>query len=168
MEERAVNPDDLRSRAGRRAVAASVGTARRRRTIAASVGTAGLMLAVVAGGTSCSGRDDAGPGASTSPPSAAKTPDPSESTAVDDGRPLVYAAGSTIHYGDKTVDVGRIVDFVEATDDGVVYVTENDHRRLWFTDGSFHKRIGLGWPPDTSGPIPCSPPIPDRWWRGRR
>ena len=116
-EELAVNPDDPRSRTGRHAVAASVGTT-------------GLMLAVLAGLASCSGRDDAGA-------RPAKTSEPAESTAVDVARPLVYAEGSTIHYGDRTYDAGRVVEFVEATDDGFVFVTENDGRRLYFTDGSY-------------------------------
>ena len=111
-----------------------IGVARRRRTIAASVGTAGVVLAVLAGVASYSMRDDAGQGP-------VKKPEP---TAVNDARPLVYAEGSTIHYGDQTYDAGRVVEFVEATDDGFVYVTENDGRRLYFTDGSYAAdRIGL-------------------------
>lgn len=110
-----------------------IGVARRRRAIAASVGTAGLVLAVLAGVASYSMRDDAGLGP-------VKNPEPTESTA----RPLVYAEGTTIHYGDRTYDAGREVEFVEATDDGFVYVTENDGRRLYFTDGSYAAdRIGL-------------------------
>ena len=131
-----MNPEELRSLAGRVSlldgqrperlaeVHERIGFARRRRTIAASVGTAGVVLAVLAGVASYSMRDDAGPGP-------VKKPEP---TAVDT-RPLVYAEGSTIHYGDQTYDAGRVVEFVEATDDGFVYVTERlpaavVHRRL--------------------------------------
>ncbi len=132
-----MNLDDLRPLVWRRAVAASVVSAGRRRTVAAAVGSAGLMLAVVAGVASCSVRDAAGPGP-------ANTPEPTESTAVDVARPLTYAEGTTIHYGDRTYDAGRVVEFVEATDDGFVYVTVNDGRRLYFTDGSYAaSRIGL-------------------------
>ncbi len=130
-----MNPGDPWSLAGRRAVAATVGTA-------------WLMLTVVAGLASCSGRDDAGP-------SPAKTPEPSKSTVINDARPLVYAEGRTIHYGDRTYDSGRVVEFVEATDDGFVYVTKNDNRRLWFTDGSYAAdRIGMGVAPVHVGDFP--------------
>ena len=108
-----------------------IGVARRHRAITASVGIAGVVLAVLAGVASYSVREDAGPGP-------VKKPEP---TAVN--RPLVYAEGRTIHYGDKTYDAGRAVDFVEATDDGFVYITD-DSPRLWFTDGSYAaSRIGL-------------------------
>jgi len=138
-----VNPDDFRSLAGHVSlldgqrperlaeVHERVVVARRRRAITAAVGTAGVVLAVLAGVASYSMRDEAGPGP-------VKDPEP---TAVN--RSLVYAEGSTIHYGDQTYDAGRAVEFVEATDDGFVYITEDSHR-LWFTNGSRGaSRIGL-------------------------
>lgn len=62
-------------------------------------------------------------------------------------RPLVYAAGRTVHVGDHTFDAGADVQFVDATDDGVVFVTEDSDRwwysdTLWFNDGSKTEAIG--------------------------
>jgi hypothetical protein len=141
-----VNPEDLRSLAGHTSlldgqrperlaeVHGRIAVARRRRAIAASFCIAGVVLAVLASVASYSVRDDAGPGP-------VKTPEP---TVVDDARPLLYAEGSTIHYGDQTYHADQVVEFVEATDDGFVYITENDGGRLWFTDGSHAaSRIGL-------------------------
>jgi hypothetical protein len=141
-----VNPEDLRSLAGYASlldgqrperlaeVHERIGVARRRRAITASAAIAGVVLAVLAGVASYSVRDDPGPGPVEKP----------EPTVVENARPLVYAEGSTIHYGDLAYDAGRVVEFVEATDDGFVYVTENDGRRLYFTDGSYAAdRIGL-------------------------
>lgn len=67
-------------------------------------------------------------------------------------RPLVYAKGENIHFGDQTIHVGADVVFVEATDDGVVFITVGDFdpqgsgptsASLWFTDGSNLEQIGL-------------------------
>jgi hypothetical protein len=57
-------------------------------------------------------------------------------------RPLVYAEGSIVHVGDRTIDAGARVMFVDVTDDGVVFMTDaND--RLWFDDGSTAEVIGV-------------------------
>jgi hypothetical protein len=141
-----VNPEDLRSLAGYASlldgqrperlaeVHERIGVARRRRAIAASVGIAGVVLAVLAGVATYSVRHDPDPGPVEKP----------EPTIVKDARPLLYAEGTTINYGDQAYDTGRVVEFVEATDDGFVYLTENDGRRLYFTDGSYEAdRIGL-------------------------
>jgi hypothetical protein len=66
-------------------------------------------------------------------------------------RALVYADGASIHFGDETIDAGADLVFVEATDDGVVFVTEDDYRPggrpqtapVWFTDGSDVVQIGV-------------------------
>ena len=60
-------------------------------------------------------------------------------------RPLTYADGSTVHYGDRTVDAeGRVVE-LDLTDEGVAFRTEDG--RIWFTDGSETTRLGdLGDP----------------------
>lgn len=66
-------------------------------------------------------------------------------------RALVYAERETIHFGDQTFDAGADVVFVEATDDGVVFITEDDYQPggppqkapLWFTDGSDVEQIGV-------------------------
>ncbi|RHW23603.1 hypothetical protein D0Z08_28675 [Nocardioides immobilis] len=62
-------------------------------------------------------------------------------------RPLAYAIGGTIHYGDRTIDVGEEVQFLTVTDDGVAFVREPlrgqpGAKPLWFTDGSTVERIG--------------------------
>ena len=49
-------------------------------------------------------------------------------------RPLTYADGSTVHYGDRTVDAAGDVVELDVTDDGVAFRT--DDGRIWFTDGS--------------------------------
>jgi hypothetical protein len=56
-------------------------------------------------------------------------------------RALTYAAGSTIHFGGRTIDTGETIDFVEATDDGAVYVTKGQDT-VWFSDGSVTEEIG--------------------------
>jgi hypothetical protein len=56
-------------------------------------------------------------------------------------RPLVYADGSTVHVGDKTVETRDPVAFIDATDDGVVYEAALDGM-LWFTDGTTTSMIG--------------------------
>ena len=55
-------------------------------------------------------------------------------------RPLTYADGSTIHYGDQTVDAAGPVVELDVTDDGVGYRT--DDGQIWFTDGSTIDRLG--------------------------
>ena len=60
---------------------------------------------------------------------------------------LTYAVGDTIHYGDRSVDVGEEVQFLTVTDDGVAFVREPltgqpGNKPLWFTDGSTVERIG--------------------------
>ena len=69
----------------------------------------------------------------------------------------MYAAGSTVHVGDETFDAGGNVVFVDATDDGVVFMTGCPWPRpactddtdgewfsdtLWFNDGSTTRAIG--------------------------
>jgi hypothetical protein len=63
-------------------------------------------------------------------------------------RPLVYADGSTVHVGDKTVAARDPVAFIDATDDGAVYEAMLDGT-LWFTDGTTTSVIG------TSGCTAC-------------
>ena len=76
---------------------------------------------------------------------------PSPSLKVTDptpgARPLVYAAGKTVHWGDRTFEADTTVAFIDATDDGVVFLTQKryaEHRSetLWFYDGSTTEAIG--------------------------
>ena len=69
----------------------------------------------------------------------------------------MYAEGSTVHVGDETFDAGGTVTFLDATDDGVVFMTgcvwprpactedtdgEWSSDTLWFNDGSTTVAIG--------------------------
>jgi len=55
-------------------------------------------------------------------------------------RPLTYADGSTIHYGEQTVEADRPVTELDVTDYGVGFRT--DDGGIWFTDGSTTDRLG--------------------------
>lgn len=103
-------------------------TARRRvrRTRVASIAVAASVVAASVT-TVYLGRDD---GRRTEP--APVTPPTS--------RPLTYADGSTIHYGDRTVEADRSVVELDVTDDGVGFRT--DDGRIWFTDGSTPAPLG--------------------------
>jgi hypothetical protein len=55
-------------------------------------------------------------------------------------RPLTYAGGTTLRYGEQSVTApGRVAE-LDLTDDGVVFRTADD--RIWFTDGSDPEQIG--------------------------
>lgn len=55
-------------------------------------------------------------------------------------RPLTYAEGQTLHFGDRTVTMaGRVVE-LDLTDDGVGVRTADN--RIWFTDGTTVDEIG--------------------------
>jgi hypothetical protein len=128
---------------------------RQRHRRLAVAGAAAVVVGVVAVGSIAFRSDpSAEPDPAPSPP-----PSPPGSVAVDPAgkRPLVYAEGSTVHVGDQTFDAGGSVTFVDATDDGVVFMTGCSWPRpactddtdgewfsdtLWFSDGSTTKAIG--------------------------
>ena len=67
-------------------------------------------------------------------------------------RPLTYADGSTIHYGDATVDAGGRVAELDLTDEGVAFRTYDG--RIWFSDGSSIDEIGeVGEPVEPAGDL---------------
>jgi hypothetical protein len=111
----------------------------------AVAGAAAVVVGVVAVGSLAFRSDpSAEPDPAPSPP-----PSPPGSIAVDPTgtRPLVYAAGSTVHVGERTFDAGGSVAFLDATDDGVVFMTEDSDGiassdPLWFNDGSTTEAIG--------------------------
>jgi hypothetical protein len=111
-------------------------TARRRGRAATVVGAVatGAAVAVVVTATVLS---IGGDGDGTRPP--VDVP-PGSST-----RPLTYADGAVLHYGDRTVEAeGPIVE-LDLTDQGVAFRTEDN--RIWFTDGTAVEEIGdLGEP----------------------
>ena len=55
-------------------------------------------------------------------------------------RPLTYADGNTIHYGDDTIEADRPVVELDLTDYGVGFRT--DDGRIWFSDGSTPEKLG--------------------------
>ncbi len=128
----------------------------RRRRLAIGSTTAGLVAAIVAGVFAVRGGQ---PRELAPAPSPSRSPSPPSSVAVDPtgSRPLVYAEGSTVHVGDETFDAGGTVVFLDATDDGVVFMTGCSWPRpactedtdddwssdtLWFNDGSTTVAIG--------------------------
>lgn len=65
-------------------------------------------------------------------------------------RPLTYADGATVHYGDRTVTAAGQVVEVDVTDYGVAFRTSDG--RIWFTDGETTEQLGtLGEPGPTYG-----------------
>jgi hypothetical protein len=115
-----------------------IGVARRRRRTVAASGA--VTLAAIAVATAIMFR----PSAENTAPAPDPTPTPSIPTPVVTSldRPLTYAVGRTIHYGDRVVDTGRQIAQVDVTDAGVVYLTEDGE--LWFTDGSKLRLIEKG------------------------
>jgi hypothetical protein len=135
----------------------------RRRRLAAVAAVTAAVLAVVGGAAL------AGPGTRQTAPQPAVTDHTTQAPDVVETQPaqrlLTYAVGTTIHWGDRTIDVrnqankrtggGKIVDYVDATDDGAVFVTgqppvhdgggwglPHGPAAVWFTDGSAPVRIG--------------------------
>ncbi|MBA2559430.1 MAG: hypothetical protein H0V07_05990 [Propionibacteriales bacterium] len=122
---------------------AHAGRRQRRRRLAVVASTTALVSAIVVGSFAVRGGE---------PRHLEPAPSPSPSPSVVDppprvARPLVYAAGKIVHVGDDTFEAGANVLFVDATDDGVVFVTEDSDRlwysdTLWFNDGSTTEAIG--------------------------
>ena len=132
------------------------GESRRRRRRAAAVAAVTAAVVAVVGGAllvSPSSRN----AAPDVPPANHKNTAPDDKNRSDDdvvqtrpaGRELTHAVGSTIHWGNRTIDVGQTVQAVGVTDDGVVFVRGDKAcpykvacRTLWFTDGAEPVRIG--------------------------
>lgn len=136
------------------ALVAHAGKRQRRRRITLALAAAAVVGAVTAGSLAVRG----GSGGDLEP-APSPSPSPSPSLAVDPigTRPLVYAEGSTVHMGDDTFDAGGTVVFLDATDNGVVFMTgcpwprpaceedtdgEWSSDTLWFYDGSTTEAIG--------------------------
>jgi hypothetical protein len=117
------------------------GRRQRQRRISVAAAAAAVVGLVAVGSLAVrSGLDDRSePGPALPSPSPTPTevdPDASGS------RPLVYATGSTVHVGDETFDAGGNVGFLDVTDDGVVFIIEDDDDRLWFHDGTTKHELG--------------------------
>ena len=117
---------------------ALVATARRRdrRGVAAVTAACAAVALVVGGGLLLSDGSDR---------SAPDPAPPGETT-----RPLTYADGVTIHYGDQTIDAPGPVREVDVTDDGVAFRTSDG--RIWFTDGTAVDELGSLGEPAEPGP----------------
>lgn len=135
----------------------------RRRRVAVVGAVTAAVVAVVAGAMLAS------PGARQVAPAPArpdqKNTHPDTVQTGPAARQLTYSVGTTIHWGNRTIDVrrqtntwpgqGKLVDYVDATDDGAFFVTGQAVVRdeagwglpygpaaVWFTDGSTPVRIG--------------------------
>jgi len=112
----------------------------RRARAATSVAVAVVAtVAVVSATTAIVGRD----AGRQNEPAPIVTPPPTPT------RPVTYADGSTIHYGQRTVAADGTVVELDVTDDGVGFRT--DDGRLWFTDGSTTDQLGALGEPGTGG-----------------
>jgi len=126
-------------------------THQRRRTAAAVAGAGGVVLAVIVGGALLNGQP-----ARRSVPVAPITSTPADPNPAP-VREVIYTdeywPTTTIHYGDRIVDISDQLAFgnpgaggikgvvhMDATDDGVVFTTEGGG--VWFTDGSNTHQIG--------------------------
>jgi hypothetical protein len=139
---------------------------RRRRRAGAVIAVTAAVIAVVAGGALLALPDNRDAGPVPAGPTH-KNHDPDDVQTRLAQRRLTYAVGSTIHWGDRMIDVGqqtnrwppqgKLVDWVDATDDGAVFVIgkppfgnwkageltiPNGPAAVWFTDGSAPVRIG--------------------------
>ena len=113
----------------------------RQRRLAVVASTIALVGAIAVGSFAVRGGQPRHP--EPAPPPSPGVVDPPPRAA----RPLVYAAGKTVHVGDDSFEAGADVVFVDATDDGVVFVTEDSDRwwysdTVWFNDGSTTEAIG--------------------------
>ena len=119
-------------------------TARRRdrRSSAAVLAAAAVAVVAVVVTTAVLAPDDDPRPSPIEPPRTEQAP----------SRPVTYADGATIHYGDRTVEAGGRVYELDLTDEGVAYRTSDG--RIWFTDGSTTDEIGaLGKPVEPSGDL---------------
>jgi hypothetical protein len=133
--------DELRTTARRRD--------RRHAMVVAVTGAA--VVGAVAVGTLLTGSN----GENSEPQPA---PAPEQSTT----RPLTYAEGTTIHYGDQAVEAAGPVKELDLTDDGVAFRTADG--TLWFTDGSNIEELGaVGDPGPAYGPDSWPPMWTPGW-----
>lgn len=129
----------------------------RRRRLAVTTGSAAVVLALVLGVATLTNGTHRSQDPVNDPPTPTPTPTPTSVVDNPDSvRQLTYAVGSTIRYGDRSIDVGRYVTFVDVSDNGVVFVTggrkgQPGRSALWFTDGSAVVRIGTVEGSDSRG-----------------
>ena len=124
-----VDIDDIRRRGRRQA---------RRRTAVSVAAVAVLVGGTIWGASTLSDLDQ------SSEPTQQTPSNP------DSLRPLTYAEDGTIHYGDKTIEVGPELNGLTVTDYGVAFTTQDG--RIWFSDGAAPEQVGT-----------TSPEVLDRW-----
>jgi len=112
--------------------------ARDRRTAQAGIAVASVaLLAVGATAFVTLGRNNAEPPPIEPLPTVTT---PTATTPARVARPVTYADGATVHYGEQTVAAAGQVVELDLTDDGVVFRTSDN--RIWFTDGGSADEIG--------------------------
>ena len=119
-------------------------TARRRdrRSSGAVIAAGAAAVVAVVVTTAVLGPDDDPRPSPVEPPRTEQTPP----------RPLMYADGATIHYGDRTMAADGEVVELDPTDQGVAFRTIEG--RIWFTDGTSIDEIGvLGEPVEPAGDL---------------
>ena len=106
----------------------------RRRRLTVLLGAAAVVFVIVVALAIGIGLD--GSGTRSDAPVDRPTPAPKGPLSAP-VRKIVYSDGTgshtTIHFGDRAVEVGKGPLHVDVTDDGIVYAT--GHGRLWFSDG---------------------------------
>ena len=115
-----VDIDDIRRRGRRQA---------RRRTAVSVAAVAVLVGGTIWGASTLSDLDQSSEPTNQTPSN------------PDSLRPLTYAEDGTIHYGDKTIEVGPELNGLTVTDYGVAFTTQDG--RIWFSDGDSPKQIGV-------------------------
>jgi hypothetical protein len=115
---------------------------RRRQLVAVTASAIAVVLALTAG-TAVLALTDNERTPPANPPRPTDTPSVVEAPSV---RRLVWAVGDKVHFGGRTIDAPGEVSHVDATDDGVVFITggrqPNGHNTIWFSEGSTVERIG--------------------------
>lgn len=120
---------------------AEAGRRQRRRRLALVAATTALVGAIVVGSFAVRSGQPRGVGPAQSPSPSPSVVDPRPDPQSSGRRPVVYAEGTTVHVGDRSIEANARVMFVDATDDGVVFITDRDNR-LWFEDGTSAQSIG--------------------------
>ena len=118
-----VDIDDIRRRGRRQA---------RRRTAVSVAAVAVLVGGTIWGASTLSDLDQSSEPTNQTPSN------------PDSLRPLTYAEDGTIHYGDKTIEVGPELNGLTVTDYGVAFTTQDG--RIWFSDGDAPEQVGVDEP----------------------
>lgn len=139
LAERAAGVDEHRS-ARLQEVHDRIRVSRRRRRAAGALGAVAMVMVVTGAAIVFRpGDEHISPAPDPTPTPTIPSP-PVEDTTLD--RPLTYAVGQTIHYGNQVVDTDRTIAHVDVVDAGVMYLTQDGE--LWFTDGSSKRRVDPG------------------------